>query len=378
MKRKWAYVLAAGAALVAVAVVFVVRERSGKAPPPLENDSVAVEVAAAGPGTVQREVTYAGTVLAWKEVNIAPKVPGKVAAVLVSPGDRVKEGQLLVELDGTDVAAQVRQAEAAVALAEAGIPAAEINLKNQESNLRRMEELFAAGAISEQQWEQARAQFEAAKAQLTQAERQVEQARAGLELARLQLSSLRITSPISGLVGAVNVDPGEIASPSAPAVTVVDLSKVAVEVHVPGEDVVRLKPGMKGISVTALGRELEGRVATVSPAVDPRTRLFTVKIEIPNPGEFLRSGVTAEIRVILEKKDSPVTVPREALIEKNGRQFVFVVQEGKAYRRDVEAGLMDEKRVEIVSGLQPGDQVVVKGQHYLEEGAPVIVVGGAS
>lgn len=347
--------------------------RGGK--PAAGNDGrvVAVAVEPVQVGDLENRVTITGKVAAAAEVNVVPKVPGKVAAVPVQVGDRVKAGQVLVRLEATEIAAQVRQAEAALELARAGAGQAEANYRNARENLERIEKLFQEGAVSQQQLDLARTQFAVAESQYRGAgSGQVRQAQAAVELARANLANTVITSPIAGLVATRNVDPGEMAAPGVPVVTVVDLDTVVVEGSLSESQVNRISVGQEAlVTIRALGeRGFTGRVVTLSP-VAGLSRAFPVKIEIANRDHLIKPGMVAEATLATEKRAGVMLVPREALLEVNGQKVVYVLDGEVARERPVKVGLVGRARAEVLEGLQAGQEVVVVGQESLRDGTRV-------
>ncbi len=308
--------------------------------------------------------------------------------------------------------ATVEAARAQVASAEAQVGAASSQRARAEADLRRIQQLFQEGAIPAQQVDAARAAAEAARAQheaaqaqwraareqlraaqaalqlaqtnfqqvalrqrdVEQAEAAVRQAEAALRLARLQLQHTAVRAPLSGVVVERRVDPGEYAAPGAPLLVVADVSTVRVSLAVSETQIRTVRVGqVVRVTVDALpGRSFTGRVEGWSPAADPRTRSFLVKVRLPNPDGALRPGMFARGRVsVLSRRDVPA-VPEEAVSREGTRAYVFVVASGVARRRAVTVGLSADGWVEV-PGLSPGTRVVVSGRALLRDGDPVRV-----
>lgn len=341
---------------------------------------VSVEVAAATTGDVAKIVRLTGNVAARTEINVIPKMPGRIRSLSVDVGDRVSKGQVLVKLDDAEVLASLRAAEAALEVAKAGARAAQANLEDAKRNLERMQQLYDAGAISLQQLEQAQLRYEQAAAGVNDA--QVRQAEAAVESARLQLENTVIVSPINGVVAARFADPGELAGTSQPLLTLVDISEVQVTCNVTGEDVNSLRTGQNvPVVVAAAGqteeeRRFTGRITSLAPAADARSKLFPVRISIPNPDGRLRPGMFAEVHLTTAVSRNAVRVPVDAVLERDGKKIVYVVEGDRARERRVETGITGEDYVEIRSGLKPGEKVVVTGQDFLVDGTRVQVSSG--
>ncbi|NPV26650.1 MAG: efflux RND transporter periplasmic adaptor subunit [Firmicutes bacterium] len=321
-----------------------------------------VKVVKVSTGDIISASNYSGKIAAAVDISVVPKASGKVAEVPVKVGDVVKKGQVLVKLDGAELAAQVRQAQATLNMCQA-------NAQVAQQNLRRMEELFRDGAVSQSQLDAARGNAEATSAQ-------VQQAAATLDLMSTQYRNTIIEAPQAGLISSVRVEVGEMASPSMPVVNIVDISKVSVEVNVAESDINKLKAGQEiKVKVPAVSTNpFTGKVTSIAPAADPVTKAFPVKVEIPNPEQLLKPGMFAEVELSTEKRENVIVIPKEAVLKRADRTIVFVVQEGKAIEREVKVGLTSNGTVEIISGLNVGEEVVVTGQNSLQNQMPVQVV----
>jgi len=297
-----------------------------------------------------------------------------VASVPVEMGDRVKAGQLLVQLDTTDIALQVQQAEAALEVALAGQRSARAALENARANLARTEELFRQGVASQRDLDNARLAFDQASAGVADA--QVKQAEAALASARQQLANSSITSPIAGWVSSRRIDPGEMASPTNPLLTIVDISSVFAECNVPESEVGRLKLGQKvPVKIPAVQAEpLEGELVNLAPAADQQSKAFAARIKLANPDGQIKPGMFAEVELSTLTRENVLVIPKEALVEKSGQLVVLTVKEGRAVETPVRTGISDGLQVEILEGLNAGDQVIVAGQNIVQNNARVEIV----
>ncbi|MBD3370652.1 efflux RND transporter periplasmic adaptor subunit [Candidatus Fermentibacteria bacterium] len=325
-------------------------------PPP----AVAVEVVE--PTSIS-SIAYANARLEGSgEAMIYPGTPGKVMEVLVSEGDQVEKGQRLVRMD-TD-----EQMAATLSGARASLEAARVNLDNARRDVERMESLHRAGAVSSQQLERARAGLEAAQAQY-------DQARAGLEQARTAVSTSWIAAPFDGTVVRVWATEGQMIS-GIPVVSVASDSFFTARVLLPEETVYDLEPGQPAfIEVPALdGEAFPGVVTAVSSAVDAQSGLVPTRVRFETAGGKLRPGTSGRVGVQLRTFDDAVAV-KESMLKRTRMGFqVVVVEGGTASVRDVETGISNDGRVQITSGLQPGDSLVVRGQNTLSDGDEVRVV----
>ncbi len=388
-----------------------------------------VEVAAAAQGRMAETVTVTGTIRADRESAIGAQTSGRVLEVRVREGDTVGAGQVLITLDPAEARSQVRQAQAGVegsqarleaaqrrlevlvkgarqeerAIARNQVDQAESALRTAEADLNRLKGLYQQGAVSKQQLDAAQMSYDTARAQRDSARRSlelteqgarpeeidaarkdVEAAAAGLRqsngmLAEAQerLSYTTIRSPINGVVYERNVEPGEVVGPGgAPLLRVADPSSVYYEATVPERAALRVSHGQR-VDVMVQGdgeRPVEGTVDRVVPVANPSSRDFLVRIGISGrDAEATKPGVFARGAVVVKQSEKAVIVPKDALVEREGKLVAFVVVDGKAERRSVKTGIVDPERAEIVSGIGPGESVVVVGNDGLQDGDKVEV-----
>ncbi len=315
---------------------------------------------------ISERLLYTGTLEAWRKINITPEVGGKIARIHVQEGQRVAEGQLLAELETESIRLQLKQAEAGLAVAEAGYADA---LRNKE----RMDRLFEEKAVSEMQHEKARLAYDAAAAQL-------EQARATLNLARYALDVSLMKAPFAGVIASKNAEVGDVINPmmsgfgsASGVLTLMDYSQVKVAVGVSSHDIARVRKGQEVVlRVASLpGREFRGRVTVVNLTADPASKKFGVEAVFQNPDQALRPGTYGDVAFEIETRESALVVPQRAVLSDS---HVFVVEDGKAVRRDVSLGLQNTTMVEVLAGLREGERVVVDGNFALEAGSAVEVL----
>jgi len=356
-----------------------------------KGDAVPVKTAKAKMGALEAASVVSGKLEAGQSANVVAKMPGKVAAVHVDVGDAVRAGQVLVTLDNTDLAARVEQAKAGVAAAESALAAAKAALSSAESayrvaeaNYQRGKQLLEQGVISQAVFEaEYELRFKQTEGQLNQAREQVEhglpaqlaQARANLALAESAYGDTLIKAPISGLVTARNVNPGEMASTMTPVISLANLDKVEVKATV-GENLInQLKQGQKvQVKISAVSdKPFTGIVTNIAPAADPVSKGFPVKIQIDNPKYLFKPGMFAEVQ-LGPPPDEALLVPREAVLKAEDKNIVWVVKGGQAQKKEVQAGDSDGRQIVITAGLTEGEEVVVAGQESLQEGAKVKAV----
>ena len=334
--------------------------------------AVPVKVAEVARGDISKVVSLTGDIEPWRHVDIVPDLPGKVAKIYVKEGDRVRQGQLLAELDTRTAKLQLEQAEAGLAVAQA-------NFHSASRDWERMQNLHKKGTLSPQQYEKAQLAYEAAKAQL-------QQAKAALNLAKHQLEVSIMKAPFNGIITGKNINEGEYINPAmggmrpqgSSVVTLMDLSKVKIEAHVSERDVGKIHIGQKAnITVDAYpGKKFHGEVSNINPAADPMTRSFAVEITVANPEMKLRAGMFARVEIVTAERKNVLLIPVDGILSKGSKSYAFVVENGKARKRPLQLGLQEGSMVQVVSGLQEGEKIITIGKEMVKDGTEVAIQGG--
>ncbi len=319
---------------------------------------------------ISRILTFTGEVAAPpnQDVRVSALVAGRVAEMRVAEGDRVTSGELVARLDDRPYREQLQQAEAAETQARA-------NRDNAKLALQRNENLFQRGIAARKDLEDARTQEMVTAAALKQAE-------ATLALARLQVSRTEVRSPLTGLVVKRFVSVGEQVDGTAaqPVVEIANVSELELHGNVPATDLGRLHVG-EALSFTSeafSGRVFHGRVVAVSPAVDPATNTGVIRIRIADPGGLLRLGMFLNTEVPIETHRNALGVPPQAIYrDDQGRTQVYKVTGEVATAAPVKVGIETPNRVELLSGAQEGETVILNGGYGLPDKAKVVVKGTA-
>ncbi|MBX3128050.1 MAG: efflux RND transporter periplasmic adaptor subunit [Polyangiaceae bacterium] len=359
----------------------------------LATRGVAVAVVVPVRGAVTQTVVSSGRVLPPAEINIGALVVSTVREVYVKEGDPVTVGQVLVQLDDRELRAALDQAQAAVGQARAGRyeiaklsgPEAQANLSRAEaslvqakSKLKTSEGLFAGGAGTRGEVDDARTALHVAQAQHDAAQLQLQAtkgsgsrsvmaaaavaaAKAQVAVVEAQLARARIVSPVDGVVLERHLEPGD---------AVVAGSRMLLLSRT-GETRLLIEPDERNLALLALGQEatasaeafpkerFDAVLRYIAPAVDPLRGTVEVHLHVPTPPAYLRPHMTVSVEIEVGRRDEVLTVPRGAVRELAGASpHVFVVVEGKAVRVDVELGAAGDERVEIASGLEETARVV--------------------
>jgi multidrug resistance efflux pump len=376
-----------------------------------------VSVAKAVRSTIAISVEYPAKIKAAREIVVSAKVAGRVASVRADIGQRVRRGEVLFTLESRDYDAQARQARAALESARANltrtsdsslsgqiiqaqgaVKQAQVQYDDAQELFQRTTKLFDDGTASRQQLDSVKARFDGAAIALDTAKQnlsliqdkggpqstgvassQVDQAQANLDLAQSQLENTRITSPIDGVVSVRSVDPGELVSSALPAFVVIDVSSLSAETSLEEGMMKKVSLGQRvPLSVDAAGGvKLMGVVESISPAADPRTQGYAVKVRIDRPGDAIRPGMFARVSFPVDRQADVLVVPNGALVSETGVDYVYAVvpaNGGTVVKKlTVQPGIADDSVTAILSGLTEGALVVTEGQSFLNDGAPVSV-----
>jgi len=333
-----------------------------KAPVVKEEDpAVPVQVVPATTGDIQEIFSISGTVEAANKTAVTSKISGRVAQVAVELGDYVTKGQTLVILEKTDLINQLNQAKTSLLQAET-------NFAQVKTTFNRIQKLFAEELVSQHEYDNAKTQYDIAL-------NQIEQARINVAISEEQLRNGEIKAPISGYVGERKINVGEMATPGVPLMDLVDISQVYVTVHLSDSYITQTKVGQKvTVRLPSMpDKTFTGKVFQISPAAQSGSKLFPVKILIDNSSRTFKDGMLAEVKMNFNERKNVIQIPVEAVMDETGTKAVFVIKDNVAYRKNVEVGINNGKFIEIISGIENGDQVVVLGQNNLEDGMKVVV-----
>lgn len=338
-----------------------------------------VELAKAARATIQSEITVVGNLIGQATVSVAPRAAGRVETVTVQLGDRVSRGQRLAKIEDFDIQEQVKQAEAAQLVSEATIRQREADLKLAQTNAERSRSLYERQLLPKQTLDDNEARYQSAVAALDLARAQSAQSKARLDELRINLGNTIISSPVNGFVSKRSVDPGAFVSQNVPVVDVVDISTVRLVANVVEKDLKELKTGNSTrVEVDAFpGEAFMGRIARVSPVLDPATRTAPIEIEIPNASARLKPGMYARVSVTTSTKKEALVIPANAVADLGGRRGVFVPLNESAVFRAIELGTEQRDLVEVLGGLNEGDTIITTGSSALRDGDRIVMPGGA-
>jgi HlyD family secretion protein len=365
-------------------------------------------------GPIQRIITAQGILYPVNQAAVTPQISAPIEKFFVDRGDPVHRGQLLAVLEHRDLAAAVAEARGAYEQAQASYrrtveAALPENLAQAEADVRASEEalevartlyenrrrLQQQGAIAQRLVDEANAAYVQAQSrheialkhldslksagqeeQIKEARAQMDAAKGRYDAAQVQLDYAQIRSPIDGVVTDRPGYAGDMATAGTPLLTIMDISRLVARVNVPSDELVFLKEGDTAtIGSPGTPGQLSGTVVVVSPALDPSSTTGEVWVEAANHGSSLRPGMSVEASIVAESVKDALLIPSVALLpSEGGEELVMVVgPDSVVHEHRIQIGIQEDKEVQVLKGLEAGDQVVVQGGVGLEDGARVSI-----
>ncbi len=373
-----------------------------------------VSVAAVRTEPISRLLQLTGEAVAVESIVIAAMVDGPISYCPWREGDRIEQaGQKLIEISREVYEVEVKAAEAALGVAQAKLNDLRAGTRPEEiakareavrqleestafgrSDLDRITQLVESGSIPAEALDRSRVDYVGEQAKLGAAQRQLEMLEAGytqtaiavqeavvkeasakLDLARARFSECSILAPFAGTITRVHVRPGDMAAIKAPLLELADLSSLVIRSAVPEAHASAVREGMTGsVSLDSLlDQTFSAKVVRVYPELDRRMRTRTIELAL-DEAATLAPGMFARIQLVLESTADAVTIPQQAVgLSPRGVRIAHVVIDGKAVIRNIETGIEASGRVQVLEGLQPGEQVVTAGQERLRDGMQVHV-----
>ena len=392
-----------------LAVVAVLCVANGCSSPEKEKEPVvSVQTTPVKRAPISQVITVEAVVFPLEQATVAPKISSTIKKFHVQRGARVKKGDLLVELENSDLSAAAEaskgdfeQAEASYATtvgsslpqqiqkAELDATSAKSNFEAQQKVYESRKELFQQGAIPRRDLDSAEVAFLQARSQNEQAQKQLaDLQRVGKEQAlksaqgsrssaegrmrgaQALLSYSRITSPIDGVVTDRPLYEGDLAAANQPLLTVMNTSRLIAKAHVPQSEAAVLKVGNPAeLKIPGLDEPIKGRVSLVSPALDPGSTTIEVWVEASKPDPALKPGMSVEISMTAKTVKDALVVPTPAVYKNSeGADYVLLAgSDGHAHLKTVQAGVRNAEFTQVVSGVIAGDQVISSGGYALPD-----------
>lgn len=302
-----------------------------------------VEVVTAKKGSISSSIVTTASLEPHRQVTMVSESEGIVEKLLVEEGANVKEGQLLAQLRNADKQATLQKAL--------------IHVQNAKIELDRKQRSFDQKLISQADYDAAKYEMNVAQAEQRSAEADVDH------------TFLR--APFSGTITERFIEKGQNVNNLQNLFTIVDRNPLQAKIYLPEKEVISLKlaqdvdlslNSQKDISFT-------GQIKQINPAVDPKTGTVKVTVEITKAPDQVRPGSFVDVKLITQRHDNSTLVPKKAILEEAGEQYVFLINNGSAVRKTVETGFVDDQHAEVISGVKAGDTVVVAGQGSLRDGS---------
>jgi len=330
---------------------------------------ITLETVKSGNMAETREV--AGTVRARTSAVVSTRIPGTVSVLRVREGDRVRKGQLLAQLDARENQAAAAASSAGVDEARQGVDEAQTRQRLAETTFERYQKLFREQAVTRQEFDVKQSERDLAIQGVSRAKARLRQAQENAHAAGAMADYTRIVAPISGIITSKQVDLGATVFPSQPLMTVEGEGDYQLDLAIPESMATSIKPGTPvQVTLDAAGAAFSAKIAEIVPSADQTSRTFSAKVNLDRKG--LKSGMFGRAALPLGTSVDGILLDRKALVERGSLTSVWTVDKDNTARmRLVKAGRFIGEKVEILSGLSDGDQVVTGGAEKLNEGSRV-------
>lgn len=372
-----------------------------------EEKAIAVTVQAAKNEGIENTNVFSGTTKVKDEISVTTEMSGVIEEMYVNLGDEVKKGQPLLRLKGTDTENSIKSAEAALNSAKAAYNDSDITVANSQNQLEsslnnakisydkaqasyeetqrqfsNQEQLYQAGAISEDAYKQSKSGLDQAQKAVEQAQAALdaaqksydtgvgnrEQAKAAIEQSQVAYDNavsardkLTLVSPVDGVITTKTFDVNEMASQSQPAFVISSMNTLQIDISVTQADISKFTADQT-VNVTIGDETVEGTVRYVPTVTDSKNSLYIVEVLVDNANGDFNAGMAAEVEVSTEKQDDTITVPKKAVFDEDGQSYVYIVgDDNRAVKTEITKGIETDSQVEIISGVDEDDTIVVGG-----------------
>ena len=336
-----------------------------------------VEFGAVKRADMSEQVTVVGNLIGAQTVDAVARVAGRLDTIAVRLGDQVQRGQQVAKVEDREIVEQIKQAQASYDVSAAQIRQREADLRLAQSNLDRNKSLFERQLISKQTFDDTDSRYQAAQAQLDLARAQYAQTAARLDELKLSLGNTIVTSPVNGFVSKRALDPGAWVTTNTSFMSFVDITTVRLVANVIEKDLRRVTRGLSAeTAVDAYPGEIfRGRVARVSPVLDPATRTAQIEVEINNSDFRLKPGMYAKVTFTVENRPKALVVPTNSLVDLGGKRGVFRGEGNIAKFQPLQVGLTNAILTEVTSGIAENERIVTTGAGALRDGDKLVVPG---
>ena len=311
-------------------------------------ETVAVQVTSVTRGPIASTLSFNSTLDTESTVDLFPQISGQVDELLVEEGDFVKAGDALLKIDDRELRVDAEEAQ--------------VNLQREEANFTRIEELFKRGLVNQQEFE---------NASFTLSQR-----RLATERTKIRFDHATIRAPSDGVVSEREVQVGARVGSGSKLFSLVSLHDMVALVYVPGRYLPDVDRDQSAVITSDFlpDQRFEAWVKRISPIIDPQSGTFKVTVGVRNPTRAILPGLFVKVAITTEERPNALLVPKRAVVYDGGSQFLFTVRDNKAVRVPLEAGFETPDTIEVRSGFNEGDPVIILGQAGLKDGASVKIV----
>lgn len=318
-----------------------------------------VKIAEATTRDFRNVLSFPGILKPREEVLISANVTGTVERINVDIGSKVNLNDALCVIEDLTYKMLYEKAQTALNIEK-------INFEECKKDFTRLKALYEAQAIS-------KVEYEGSETRLKIGEENLKRLQSDFNLAQKSLNDTIIKAPISGTVSLKDISRGETASPGKPIFGIVNTELMYVETGISEEYITLVKEGQSvQFKVDSYKERLfQGNISNIGPVPDKQTKTYPLKILVENSEGLLKTGMFASLDITTELRTGTPAVPKEAVLNSSGKKYVFIVKEGIAFRKDITLGYSDESFYEVIDGISPGEQVIVKGHNKLKDGDPI-------
>jgi len=361
---------------IAWRIILLISKDSGNNTTRSERPPVAVEVDSVRYSPIQNIRQFTGTVYPLYQYIIAPKVSGRIIEIRKRIGDWAQRREIVAMIDDAEYQQAVLEAEANLKIAQAALTETESQFELARQELERVQSLQAKGIASPSELDASLTNYNAQQSRLKLAKAQVEQREASLKSAKIRLGYTVLFAPEPGFIGERFVDEGSLLAPNSPIVAVIGIDTVLIRTTIIERDYGRIQVGQSSeVAVDAFpSKRFYGKISRIAPMLQEASRVAKMELEVANDSLFLKPGMFAKVKVVLDEEGSAQVVPSQAIVSRNGDYGVFMISKDQNIARycSVQVGIVTEEKTEIKSPKLQG-LVVTLGQHLLEDRSPVIL-----
>lgn len=309
--------------------------------------SVAVKVKVINPGLLREIIKSSGTIIPDEEVDLSFETAGKIATIYFKEGSYVKRGELLAKLIGDDLLAQLDKLQ--------------IQEKLAQEKENRQKILLAKEAVSQESYDQVKTDLQSIESEI--------------KLQRTRIVKTQIHAPFDGKIGLRFVSEGAYVNSNTLIAKLVKNKPLKIDFSIPEKYSGIVQQGTNlQFKIEEVEKWYSAKVYAIEPKIDPKTRTIAVRAIYENSNEEIKPGRFVSIELIIREKNDALNIPTEAVIPEMGGERVFIVKNGKAESVSINIGLRTAEEIEVISGIQPGDSVIISGIMQLRSGMPVVVV----